>query len=96
MALEEICAKIISTNELSKRKSKSRCKICTKGIYNQIIDRKKWKFNNSIIGILTLVVSRKCDIYLTNLHKFYLSVYTYLLTVFFPSNIINFKEVVYV
>ena len=65
---KKIWAKIVSTHKISMRKSTSRCKICTKGMYEKRIDRKKWKFNNSIISISTLVVSRKCDICLTNLH----------------------------
>ena len=45
-----------------KRHAKEKITIVENGlIYN------KWKFNNSIIGILTLTVSRKCDICLTNL-----------------------------
>ena len=31
---------------------------------------KEWKFNNSIIGISTLVVSRKFDICLTKLQRY--------------------------
>ena len=40
---EKIWAKIISTNEISRRKSAGRCKICTKSVHDKRIDRKKWK-----------------------------------------------------